>query len=200
MRCFVWGDSANDDVSCDDNNRWVARASGGVYFYTNSGLTAGSRLLAGGSSWGSLSDRARKENFAPVDTESLLARLAEIPITTWNYKSQDPAIRHIGPMAQDFNALLEDLGGEGETYINTLDADGVALAAIQGLYAQNQELAAENASLQSQVDKLETRLAALEKGGVSPSPASGLPTWLLLGGLVLAGGVVLQRRRSGGGR
>jgi hypothetical protein len=188
--CFVWGDSYDGDVECNNDNRWVARASGGVYFYTNSGLTLGSRLAANGTAWGALSTRHLKDNFAPVDTQQLLARLAEHPITTWNYKNQDPSIRHIGPMAQDFNALLPGLGGEGETYINTLDADGVALAAIQGLYAQNQELRA-------QVNDLEARLAALERGGVSPSSALGLPTWLLLGGLVLVGGVVLCQSLRG---
>jgi hypothetical protein len=104
-----------------------------------------------------------------VDTQELLARLAENPITTWNYKAQDLSIRHIGPMAQDFNALIEGLGGEGEKYINTLDADGVALAAIQGLYqlsqeqaARIEELEAENASLQEWLSDMEARLAALE--------------------------------------
>jgi len=51
---------------------------------------------------------------------------------TWNYKAQDPSIRHIGPMAQDFYGAFSY--GEDNKYINTLDADGVALAAIQGLY------------------------------------------------------------------
>jgi hypothetical protein len=158
-------------------------------------------LSSGGSSWNAVSDQARKENFAPVDTQALLAQLAEMPISTWNYKSQDPAIRHIGPMAQDFNALLDDLGGEGEKYINTLDADGVALAAIQGLYAQNQELTAENTALQAEVDDLETRVAALEAAVGSPQ-ASGIQVsgiWLALGGLAVVAAVV-GRRRLGGGR
>ncbi len=156
--CFAWSDGAS--TTCPDSNTWIARASSGVYFYT--GLSTGSYLAAGGSSWNSLSDRNQKENFEAVDGQLLLERLAALEITTWNYKGQDPAIRHIGPMAQDFNALLPDLGGEGETYINSMDADGVALIAIQALYAQNQELAAENAELKAQVDDLETRLAALE--------------------------------------
>ena len=50
---------------------------------------------------------------------------------TWNLKSQDPAIRHIGPMAQDFYAAFNV--GEDDKHINSVDADGVALAAIQGL-------------------------------------------------------------------
>ncbi len=51
---------------------------------------------------------------------------------TWNYRSQDAAIRHIGPVAQDFYAAFGV--GEDDRHISTIDADGVALAAIQGLY------------------------------------------------------------------
>ena len=161
--CFVWGDSTDADVACNSNNCWVARASGGVYFYTNAGLTSGMYLSVGGSSWNAVSARERKENFASVDVQELVARLAEVPITTWNYRSQDSAVRHIGPMAEDFNALIDGLGGEGEDYINTLDADGVALAAIQGLYQLVQEQAAQIAALQQQNADLEARLAALEQ-------------------------------------
>ncbi len=153
--CFVWGDSTSADIDCSDANRTIFRSSGGYYIYTNAALTSGVRISAGGSSWNGVSDRARKENLRPLDSQALLEDLAGLEITTWNYTSQDPAIRHVGPMAQDFNALLPDLGGEGEAYINTLDADGVALTAIQGLYAQNQDLKA-------QVEDLAARLAALE--------------------------------------
>jgi len=199
--CFVWGDSSTvANVTCDIMNRWVARASGGVYFYTNSGLTSGMYLSAGGSSWNAVSDRERKENFAPVDAQELLERLAETPVTTWNYKSQDPTIRHVGPMAQDFNVLIEGLGGEGEDYINTLDADGVALAAIQGLYAQNQALQAENTDLQQQVDDLEARVVALEAAVGNAAPARRAQSSLLPGaGVLLTGlGLVWVARRGGG--
>jgi hypothetical protein len=166
---FVWADYTVADFASTAVNQFMVRASGGITMYTNSELTSGMYLAASGSSWNAVSDRERKENFAPVDALELLARLAENPITTWNYKAQDPSIRHIGPMAQDFNALIEGLGGEGEKYINTLDADGVALAAIQGLYqlsqeqaARIEELEAENASLQEWLSDLEARLVALE--------------------------------------
>jgi hypothetical protein len=201
--CFVWGDSTDGAVFCDDDDRTVFRSSGGFYIYTNSSLTSGMYLSAGGSAWNGVSDQARKENFALVDTQSLLARLSQIPISTWNYKSQDPSIRHIGPMAQDFNLLLDDLGGEGETYINSLDADGVALAAIQGLYSQNLTLKEENASLQAQIDDLqqqnadfETRLAALEQGGISSSQIT-VSHWLLSGLAIAAVATVVTRRRGG---
>ena len=105
---------------------------------------------------------------------------------------------------------MPDLGGEGETYINTLDADGVALAAIQGLYAHNQELEAENATLQQRLGDLEARVAALEQAvGAPRSSHSNLAGgWLpfdrlrtlLLGGLVLAAGVVVERWYPGGER
>jgi len=201
--CFVWGDSTFADVECNDNNRWVARAGGGVYFYTNSDLTSGMYLSAGGSSWNAVSDRDLKENLEPVDAQELLARLDRIPITTWNYKAQDSSIRHIGPMADDFNALVEGLGGEGEDYINTLDADGLALAAIQRLYQLSQEqalrieeLEAENAAQQEQIDDLEARVAALETASAnSPQP---LQSSLLPGaGALLAGlGLVWVVRRG----
>jgi len=61
-----------------------------------------------------------------------VAWVAEVAILTWNYKTQDDSIRHIGPMAQDFRAAFGL--GEDDKRITTIDADGVALAAIQALY------------------------------------------------------------------
>jgi len=197
--CFVWGDSTDAaDVSCSNNDRWVARASGGVYFYTNSILSSGVYVPAGGNAWSSVSDRNLKENVASVDGQEVLARLAQVPITSWSYKSQDAATRHMGPMAQDFYAAFGV--GEDDTLISTVDADGVALAAIQGLYAENQALKAENADQEQQLDELTARVAVLEKGR-APAHTGGLPLgWLALGGVTVAAGLVVQRRRDGGGR
>jgi hypothetical protein len=152
--CFVWGDSHAGDVACDDQDQWVARASGGVVFYTNTARTSGVEVGAGGNAWTAASDRNLKENIEELDYVAVLKRLvAGVPVTTWNYRSEDPAVRHMGPMGQDFYGTFGL--GDGETHISTVDADGVALAAIQGLYAQNQEL-------KGQVQDLESRLAALE--------------------------------------
>jgi hypothetical protein len=76
-------------------------------------------------------DRRMKENFEPIDSADVLDRVMSIPISTWNYRSQDESIRHMGPMAQDFWPAFGL--GEDELRINSIDASGVALAAIQGL-------------------------------------------------------------------
>ena len=186
--CFTWGDSTNSDVACAVQDRWMARASGGVYFYTNAGMTTGVYVAAGGGSWSSVSDRNLKRDLQPVDGEQILERLAEVPITTWSYDSQDAAIRHIGPMAQDFYAAFGV--GEDDTHITTVDADGVALAAIQALHAENQ-------ALKAQIADLDARMAELEKAARQPRTTNPMGWLPLAGGLVVAGGgaVALQRRR-----
>jgi hypothetical protein len=202
--CFVWGDnSTTADIGCYGVNRTLFRSTGGFYIRTsNASPPSGLYLAGGGSAWNTFSSREAKENLQAVDGQSLLARLARIPITTWNYKSQDPSIRHVGPMAQDFNALLAGLGGEGEDYINTLDADGVALAAIQGLHQLSQEQATRIEELETQNAGLAARLTALEQRAASSSshPFKQLGGWWLLGGLVLVAGVVVQRHKAGGAR
>jgi hypothetical protein len=116
-------------------------------------------------------------------------------------------VRHIGPTAQDFYAAFGV--GEDNTHISTVDADGVALAAIQGLYRIVQEkdaeiaaLKAENSTQQQQIAAIEARLASLERtAGASRSPLGNLPGgWLFLGGLVVAAVVVGRRWYTGGGR
>jgi hypothetical protein len=160
---------------------------------------------AGGGAWATLSDENVKDNFQSVDSLFILEQVVQMPITTWNYETQDPSIRHIGPTAQDFSAAFGL--GEDERHISTIDADGVALAAIQGLYQLVQEkdteiaaLEQENEDLRGQLDDIEARLAALEQGGAVNS-ASSLPLspatlpWLLAGSLVVWFG-----RRSRGNR
>jgi hypothetical protein len=68
-----------------------------------------------------------------------------MPIATWSYKSQDVSIRHMGPMAQDFAEAFDV--GEDQQHISTVDADGVALAAIQGLNSRLREKDAEIGTL-----------------------------------------------------
>ena len=63
-------------------------------------------------------------------------------------------------MAQDFYAAFSL--GQGDTTINTVDADGVALAAIQGLNYKLEQKQAEIDRLNENLNSLEQRLLALE--------------------------------------
>ena len=135
------------------------QAYGGVYFQTQSDHNAGVYVASGSGSWASLSDRNAKENFQAADGEALLARLHAIPILTWNYKSQDDSIRHIGPLAQDFYAAFGV--GEDDKHIATVDADGVALAAIQALYKLSLEKDKEIEQLKREMSELHARLEQL---------------------------------------
>jgi hypothetical protein len=185
---FVWGDSTDADVVSPAADTFTARASGGVYFYSAADLSAGVQLPAGGGAWATISDRNVKENIERIDAPAVLEALVALPVSTWNYISQDDHIRHIGVMAQDFYAAFGV--GEDERRITTIDADGVAFAAIQGL---NQKLEAENAALQSRVEGLEARLAALEGLAGGGQSASLLPVVAVIGGLGL---LALRRRKN----
>ena len=107
------------------------------------------------------SDRNLKENVAPVDGRDILARLATIPIETWNYKGEAPSIRHLGPMAQDF-ARAFALGAD-DTRIHMVDASGVALASIQALYEMMSEQKGKVADLQREVELLRAELEEVRR-------------------------------------
>ena len=132
---FVYADTSSAIVTVPTaDNQFVARASGGIVFYSDSTLTNGVTLFAGSGSWASVSDRNKKENFCEVNGENVLSELSKIKITSWNYKSQSASIRHIGPMAQDFYKAFRL--GESKKKINMVDIDGINLLAIKTLYSR----------------------------------------------------------------
>lgn len=104
------------------------------------------------------SSRTLKEDVAPIDGVAVVRTLATVPVATCRYAEDDSGAVHLGPMAEDFHEAF-GLGANRES-ISTIDADGVALAAIQGLYLLVQERDA-------RIARLEARLAALEaeRGG-----------------------------------
>src|ERR1017187_438736 len=112
------------------------------------------------------SDRNVKENFTSLNPQAVLARVVSLPVREWNYKTEDQAQRHIGPLAQDFQAAFQ-LSAD-DKHISVVDEGGVALAAIQGL---NQKLEAENAALKARLEKIERLLEnpSLKRGN---APAS----------------------------
>jgi hypothetical protein len=113
---------------------------------------------SGGRCTAITSDRAVKADFATVDGQAVLAQVAALPIQTWRYRTEDPAVRHMGPMAQDFAASFQL--GDDDRHIHAVDGQGVALAAIQGLLQEVQALQTENAALAARVTALESRPAA----------------------------------------
>ena len=162
---FLYADSNDCDFHSAAADEFAVRATGGVRLVTaidsSGNPVAGVELPSGSGSWSFLSDREAKANVEPVDENQILLLLAELSISTWNYAGQDPSIRHVGPMAQDFHTAFGV--GEDERHISTVDANGVALAAIQGLYRLMQEQEAQIVAQQQQIAALEKRLAALEQ-------------------------------------
>lgn len=153
---FVWADGTNAAFASDTANQFNVRASGGTRIFTNSSATVGVQLTAGSSAWTSISDSTMKRNKRLVEGKEILSRLMSLPIKQWSYKSQDPSIEHIGPMAQDFYAIF-GLGEDDKT-ISTIDPAGVALAAIQEVYSITQKLEKKTA----RIDNLETQVAELQ--------------------------------------
>ncbi len=115
-------------------------------------MSNGARLTQGGA-WTNSSDRNAKANFKSIDARVILQGVIDLPIEAWNYKAEDTGVRHIGPMAQDFRAAFGT--GSDDKSISTVDADGVALASIQGLYQIVQEKDVRIAALEARLQNLE---------------------------------------------
>lgn len=156
---FVWGDMTNNDVRSTNDNSMTFRASGGVRIFTVGDQSAGVYLAPGGTAWSAMSDRNAKKNFRAVDTVGVLDKLAAVPVSQWNYNwEQDDAVPNIGPMAQDFKAAF--FPGRDDKSITTLEFDGVALAAIQGL---NEKVEVRSARSEEGIRKLRTENAELKR-------------------------------------
>jgi hypothetical protein len=167
------GNSFGVDTADSGTGTFTLRASGGIYLTNSTGTTSmtsghfidtftGAYLTTGGT-WTNSSDRNKKENFRDVDGAEVLRKLANMPVTTWNYRNESAAVRHLGPMAQDFFAAFAL--GDSEKAISTVDEGGVALAAAKALdtrtQAQQQEIDAlrqENAELRERLERLEKLL------------------------------------------
>ena len=94
--------------------------------------------------WTNASSRSLKTAFEAIDPLAVLAKVADLPCRAGATRSRT-STRHIGPVAEDFQRLFGL--GDGES-IGTVDANGVALAAIQGLVQKmDQALASKDAEI-----------------------------------------------------
>jgi hypothetical protein len=157
-------------------------SGGGIGVYGSSyggaglaGQFAGDVQVSGQLTVGSTvytSDRNLKSDIQPIDGKDVLARLGELPISSWHYTNA-PEKRHVGPMAQDFHAAF-GLNGTDDTHISEVDIAGVSLVAVQELNNQmealNNQMAsqmkakdAEIKDLREQSTQLMTQVAAQAK-------------------------------------
>ncbi len=167
-RSFVWGGSTIVDTTTAAAGDFVVYAPSRVRLFAGTVGTGGCEVGTGDvggnlSCAGTISatvinqtsDRALKSGVVAVDPQVVLERVVAMPIAEWSF-AKTPDVRHIGPMAQDFHAAFGL--GHGDTTIATVDADGIALAAIQGL---NRKLASDVEALRARNDSLEKALADL---------------------------------------
>ncbi|HEX3466892.1 MAG TPA: tail fiber domain-containing protein [Candidatus Elarobacter sp.] len=171
---FVWSDGSDGDAILTSSRayQFLARASGGVTFWTNAASTVGAQLAPGSGTWASASDRNLKTDVARIDDDAVLDKVAALPIERWSYKSER-GVRHVGPMAQDFYAAFGV--GEDDRHITSIDEDGVALAAIKALHGkiadahaaigalrlQNARLTALTATQSAQIATLSAEVASI---------------------------------------
>ncbi|QKK03299.1 MAG: hypothetical protein HND55_11920 [Pseudomonadota bacterium] len=159
---FVWADNQPYTFSTFSDNGFKVRATGGVRIVVGIDDTAPGPetvptwqcTFSNGGSWTCSSSRDLKENLIEVDANRVLDLVTRLPVYRWNGRGQDPGITHMGPTSEDFYAAFGL--GDDQRAIATIDLDGVALAAIQGL-------AAENVALREETETLRSRLTATEQ-------------------------------------
>ncbi len=164
---FAWADSQSANFISTGSDQFLVRAQGGIWLGTSSSpsLPAGrfintstGAFLSSGGIWTNSSSRALKTDFDSVDAQALLERVLRLPLSLWRYRNAADEGLHLGPMAEDFFELFGL--GSGPHSISTVDASGVALAAIQGL---NARLEADNAQLRAGAEAQQQRIEQLEQ-------------------------------------
>ncbi|MCX4548045.1 tail fiber domain-containing protein [Streptomyces sp. NBC_01267] len=76
-----------------------------------------------------------------VNGYAVLETVATLPLSTWRYLWEPEDVRHLGPMAQDWQAAF-GFNQDGTT-IPVVDGLGVALVCVQALNRRVEELTAE---------------------------------------------------------
>jgi hypothetical protein len=127
----------------------------GAYLATDTGA-----FLSNGGTWTNASSRDLKDHLRPVDPDAVLRAVARLPVSTWHYRSEAAAVRHLGPMAEDFFKAFHL--GQDDRHIATVDEEGVALAAIKALAKRTTSQARQIASLRTTLTRLAGEVRRLE--------------------------------------
>jgi hypothetical protein len=161
----LFSDSTDADFTGTAPNVFAVGFTGGIGMWTSKTFATGCSIPAGGGAWNCTSSRDQKQDFAAVDAEAVLERVAALPITEWRYRSEASGARHMGPTAQDFHAAFEL--GDSDQSIGLIDANGVALAAIQGLNAKLDQALRERdidlAAQRAEIARLRAEVTALRE-------------------------------------
>jgi hypothetical protein len=167
--CFWGGRSGEFRIGFGNN---VADAN--YSSHTDSALLGSHMLLtmvyqAGSTGWDGPSDINKKENLVEHNYSDTLAKIMEMPVYTYNYKTYSPEQKNIGPVAQDFNRLFPS--NSDPLMINSGSLAGVTLASVKGVkleldslstsvdsrFASNSET---TSALQSRITVLESSLTS----------------------------------------
>jgi hypothetical protein len=139
----------------------IAKIGTGVAEFVLDGL--GNGTFAGSvtaSGFNQVSARKEKQDIVPLDEAAVLKALGELDIYSWTYRRDAQGRVHFGPMADDFKTAF----GLGDgNHISTVDADGVAFAAIKGLNKQVDDLKQDVQKKDAELEQLRARLAYLEQ-------------------------------------
>jgi len=164
---FTLADNTDADLTSSEAHRLEMRFTGGYRLFTNTGLTTGMTLAAGGSSWAAVSDVNQKNNILSLDYNDFFNKISDLKITSWAYNDvEDNKIRHYGPMAQDFFKLFgkDNLGIFGsDKEIVTNHVTNVGFAALKGLISEFDKTNSHLEKLIYEQDEILNQLLILEQ-------------------------------------
>ncbi len=136
---------------------------GGVFDFYGEVAGVFTTLTAGNSGLTASSSRSLKSNINEVEIPDILDRIAEVPVTTYNWRrdlvSAENARREVlGLIAQDFYTVLQR--GK-DTEINSQDVQMALWLAVQRLHETNKEQEEELETRDEKISELEGKIEDL---------------------------------------
>lgn len=138
-----YGATVNQHHSMRFGNSEMKRWSFGVEPNMTKALVVGNdntngngAYLSIGGTWMNGSSKTYKHNITAVHAKDILKKVNQLPIYQWTYNGGNE--RHIGPLAEDFYQLFAT--GSDSLHISTIDPSGVALASVQALSQETENL------------------------------------------------------------